>query len=157
MPALDPAAGHPDREALDVVVAAGPLGHRRPAELAAPDDQGLVEHAALLEVLDQGGGAAVDLGGGPADVALEVAVVVPVAVIELDEPDAALGQAAGQQAVRGEGAVAPLGAVEVEDVLRLVRDVHQLGDARLHPEGRLVGADPGGDLGVVDDLAPRAG
>ena len=29
------------------------LGHRRAAELAAPDDQRVVEHAALLEVGDQ--------------------------------------------------------------------------------------------------------
>ena len=48
---------------------------------------------------------------------LDVAVVVPGAVVELDEPDPALGQAAGHQAVRGEAAVAGLlDAVEVEDV-----------------------------------------
>ena len=36
------------------------LGHRRAAELAAPDDQRVVEHAALLQVLDQRGGGLVD-------------------------------------------------------------------------------------------------
>ena len=36
-------------------VVAAPLDHRRPAELAAPDDQRVVEHPALLEVLDQRG------------------------------------------------------------------------------------------------------
>ena len=46
--------------------------------------------------------------------------MVPVAVIELDEAHAALGQPAGQQAVRGERAVAALGAVQVETSLRLV-------------------------------------
>ena len=45
---LDAAAGHPEREAEDVVVAAGPLAHRRAAELAAPEDQRVVEHPALL-------------------------------------------------------------------------------------------------------------
>ena len=59
--ALDAAAGHPDREALDVVVAAVALGHRGAAELAAPDDEGVVEHPALLQVLDQRRGALVDL------------------------------------------------------------------------------------------------
>ena len=47
----------------------------------------------------------------------DVAVVVPVAVVELDEPHAALGQPAGQQAVRRERAVAALGAVQVERLL----------------------------------------
>ena len=106
--ALDAAAGQPDREALDVMVAAVALGHRRPAELAAPDHQRLVEHAALLQVLDQRGRALIDLRGRPLDVLLDAAVMVPVAVVELDEPHAALGQPPGQQAVGRERAVAAL-------------------------------------------------
>ena len=111
-------------------------------------DQRVVEHPALLQVLDQGRGALVDLPAVPATCSLIAAVVVPVAVVELDEPDPALGQPAGQQAIGRERAVAALGAVEVEHVPRLAREVHQLGDAGLHPEGGLVAADPGGDLGV---------
>ena len=63
----------------------------------------------------------------------QVAVLVPAGVHELDEPHAALGQPAGHQAVVGERAL-PLhvGAVHVEDVLRLVREVGQLRHARLH-------------------------
>ena len=52
--ALDAAAGHPHGEAVGVVVAAGAFGvfgRRLAAELAAPDDERLVEQAALLEVL----------------------------------------------------------------------------------------------------------
>ena len=55
-PLMPPPASHM-REALDVVVAARRLAlaleHRRAAELAAPDDQRVVEHAALLQVGDQ--------------------------------------------------------------------------------------------------------
>ncbi len=41
---LDPAARQPDREAVGVVIAAvAALGHGRPAELAAPDDQRRLE------------------------------------------------------------------------------------------------------------------
>ena len=126
MPPLDAAAGQPHRKALDVVVAAVALGHRRAAELAAPDDQRVVEHAALLEIVHQRRRAAIDFLGRAGDVAFHVAVVVPVAVIELDEPHAALGQPPGQQAVGGERAVAPFRAVQIENVRRLVRDVHQL-------------------------------
>ena len=48
MPAFDAAAGEPDREALDVMIAAIALRHRRAAELAAADDQRVVQHAAML-------------------------------------------------------------------------------------------------------------
>ena len=54
---LDAAAGQPHGEGVGVMVAAvvAALDHRRAAELAAPDDQRVVEQAALLEVLDQRG------------------------------------------------------------------------------------------------------
>ena len=49
------------REALDVMIAAvAALRHRRAAEFAAPDHQRVVEHAALLQVRDQGRGRPVD-------------------------------------------------------------------------------------------------
>ena len=78
--------------------------------------------------------------------------MVPVAVIELNEPHAALGQPPGQQAVGGERAVAPLRAVQLEHVRRLVRDVHQLRHARLHAKRHFVLADARGDFRIVDRL-----
>src|ERR1041385_950201 len=58
---LDPAAGHPDAEGMRMMIApdqflllASILVHRRPAEFAAPNDQRVFEHAALLEIFDQG-------------------------------------------------------------------------------------------------------
>ena len=62
---LDAAAGQPDGEAAAVVIAAvvvvavRALAVDGAAELAAPDDQRVVEQAALLQVLDQGGGGLV--------------------------------------------------------------------------------------------------
>ena len=68
---LHAAAGQPHREAVGIVVAAVPfLGHRRAAELAAPDDQRLVEQAALLEVREQA-------GDRPVGLAAQLAVVAP--------------------------------------------------------------------------------
>src|SRR5437763_1842136 len=66
--ALAPAAAEPDGEALDVVVAAVTLRHRRPPELPPPDDEGIVEHPALGQVLHQGGGGLVHLAGLDRDV-----------------------------------------------------------------------------------------
>ena len=72
--ALHAAAGHPHREAGRVVIAAVAFfAHRRAAEFAAPDDQRLVEQAALLEVLEQPGDRLVDLAAEPAVVLLDLA------------------------------------------------------------------------------------
>ena len=58
---------HPDRVGLAVVVASvffaigTALGVRGPAEFTAPDDEGVIKHATLFEVLDERGGGLVDI------------------------------------------------------------------------------------------------
>ena len=69
------------------------------------------------------------------------AVVVPPTVVELYESDTSFSQSAGQQAVSPEGAVSSLGTIEIKDVFGFPGDVHQLGDAHLHAEGKFVLAD----------------
>ena len=60
---LDPAAGHPDRESVIVVVAAiGALGAGSSAELRGPDDHGFIEQAATLQVRQKSGDRLVGLG-----------------------------------------------------------------------------------------------
>ena len=74
-----------------------------------------------------------------ADAVGQVAVVVPALMVELDESHAALGQPAGQQAVGGERAGrAAVGAVQLEDGVRLLREIGDVGHARLHAERHLV-------------------
>ena len=115
-----PAAGQPDGHGLVVVVAAvAPLRHRGAAELAGPDDQGLVQHPSLLQVDDQGHAGAVDLLGLEGDPLLHAAVMIPVFMVELDETHAALGQPAGEQAVGGERAVARAGSRRARASVRL--------------------------------------
>ncbi len=104
---------------------------------------------ALLQVADQRRAGLVGLAAELADAAGQAAVMVPAGMIELDEPDVALGQAAGQQAVGGERPRLPrIGAVELEDVVGLIRDPRHLGDGGLHPVGHLVLGDPGLDRRV---------
>ena len=83
---------------------------RRPAELGRPDDQRVVEQAALFQVADQAGDRPVDVLG-QADVVHHVAVRVPVVrragVDQLDEADAALGQPPGDQALPAEAGRLP--------------------------------------------------
>ena len=112
---LDAAAGQPHGESVRVVVAAvvpAPLDHRRAAELATPDHQGVLEHPALLEVLDQPGARPVGVLAVLLEVLDEVAVLVPGFMEDLDEPDAPLGQPTGQQAGVGERRLARLRAIQ---------------------------------------------
>ena len=86
---------------------------------------------------------------------LTLLVMVPVAVVELDEAHAALGQPPRQQAVRGERAVARLRAVHLQHVLRLLAHVHQVGHAGLHLERHLVLRDARQDLGILQPSDTR--
>src|SRR5690348_8933262 len=84
--AFDAAAGHPHGEAAGVVIAAVvALAVGGAAELAAPDDQGVLEHVALLEVGEESGDGLIDLAGVLLHALAEVVVVVPAAVGDLDE------------------------------------------------------------------------
>ena len=155
---FDAAAGHPHGEGVFVVVAADAdffaaavlaLFDGGAAEFGAPDDEGFIEEAAEFEVADEGGHALVDVFGFGGEAFVEAAVVVPVGVVELDHADAALDEAAGEEAVVGEGGFAGGGAVHVEGGLGFFGDVHQIGDAGLHAVGHFVLADAGGDFGVA--------
>ena len=151
-----------------MVVAARALAHRSAAEFSTPKDQRIVEHAAFLEVADEGARGFIDVFGAHLHAVVETAVVIPGAVVELDHADATFGEAAGHEAVRGERPVADfLDAVVFECLRRLGLEVEELGHARLHLKGHLILGDARGDLGIdglfgelaveaadfVDDLA----
>ena len=76
----------------------------RAAELAAPDDQRIVQHAALFQILDQCPAGLVDVAALVGQVAGDVGVLVPAAMEDLDEPHVAFGHPASQQAAGGERA-----------------------------------------------------
>ena len=153
------AAGHPEGEASGVVVATvGGIGHAAlavdgAAEFAAPDDEGLVEQAALLEIGHERGGGLIGVSALLAEVVGQVVVVVPAHVVELHETDAALDHAACEQAVAciGSGLV-NVGAVQVENVLGFVADVGEIGHGGLHAEREFVLLDARQDFRVVSDV-----
>ena len=165
--ALDAAAGQPHREAVVVVVAAVDLAgvragrrqldRRRAAELAAPDDQRVVEQPALLQVREQ----APRWPGRTAParrrwLTLEVVVAVPRltgAVPDLHEAHAALEQPPGDAAAAGPASPGPY---SVADVLRLARDVERVGRLRLHAVGQLERLDARFELRIVAAARPGA-
>ena len=57
VPLLQSGSGHPHREGINMVITASGFTvfpHRGTAEFTAPDDEGVIEHASLLEVQDEG-------------------------------------------------------------------------------------------------------
>src|SRR5436189_139526 len=84
-------ARHPARDAARMVVA--PIVALRqlslavagPAELAAPDDERIIQHPPLFQILHQRRARLVRLAALDLDGRREVAVLVPSLVIELDE------------------------------------------------------------------------
>ena len=153
---LDAAAGHPDCEAARVMIAAVVRGGQvalavdGAAELAAPDDERVVEQPAPLQVENQSRTRLVDVARLIRHLRGKVRVLIPAHVEELDEPHAALGQPSREEAVRRERArLFRVGSVQIEDVRWLARHVGQLGDRGLHPKSQLVLSDPRGDLGIA--------
>ena len=155
-PGLDAATGEEHGETHHVMVAPIALGHWSAAKLSAPDHQGAVEKTASLEVLDEGCGGLVDEVDRRGDALFDAVVMVPAPMVDLHETHTPLNEAAGQQAVAGEGPIEALDAVEIERLLVLVLDLGQLGNAHLHLEGELVLADSGGDARIPKYPCPTS-
>ena len=63
----------------------------------------------------------------------QILVLVPAAVIELDEAHVALGEPAREQAVGRVGSGLACSGPHLEHRVRLLRQIHQVGHRRLHP------------------------
>src|SRR5262245_61561350 len=121
-----------------MMVPAIALGARRTAKLGAPDDQRLVQQAALLEVLQETRNGPIHLGREGPVVLANARVRVPgtaaaAAVEDLDKADAALHQAPRRQTKPGERT----GDVLVEAIQRsrrlsLLLELERLRDRGLH-------------------------
>jgi len=110
---FDAGPGEEAGKGIGVVVAAGAvaLQERHTTEFGSPDHQGVVEHTALFEIGDKGrGGLVHDLslhGVGVFDVGVAVPVCDAVstgrirAIEELNDADAFLEEAAGEDAILG--------------------------------------------------------
>ena len=153
---LDAAAGHPDGEALGVVVAAVVV-LREPA--LAVDGAGRTRRPrrpgcrragprCLRSVIRAWQGWSTSrhwLGRSPARLPCWSQ---PRWKIWTNRTSRSASRRASRQLAAKVPGFVDVGAVHVEDVLRLVGDVDQLGDRALHPEGHLVLGDPGLGLGV---------
>ena len=123
---------------------------RSTAEFAAPDDEGVIEHAALFEVSEEGGDGFVDGADEGAVGALDVVVAVPVSGVGLDEADAFFEEASGEEAFPAEGiGVWISDAVGVEGALFFAFEVDEVGNFHLHAVGELVGGHACGEVAAI--------
>ena len=114
------APGHPHGKSFHVMISTGStfsLEHGRPSEFPTPNDQGVLEHVSLLEILNQCPSRFVSQAAASIHVFDQTTVVVPASMVEVDEAHATLGQPASEQTIGGIGTVAGFGAVHFEDVL----------------------------------------
>src|SRR5688572_9265215 len=114
---LNAATCEPHRETIWMMIAAiaAALDHGGAAEFAAPNDQRFIEQATLLQILNQRCRSLVSIFAILLQIAHEVAVLIPCFMKKLNETNAALDQATGQQTIHREGRFAWLNAVHVED------------------------------------------
>ena len=82
-----------------IILGQSALAVHRTAEFTAPNDQRVVKHAALLQILNERGRRLIGLLAALRQAFGKLAVMVPVAVIELDKAHTTLGEASRQQAV----------------------------------------------------------
>ena len=75
-------------------------------------------------------------------------MLIPARVIELYAANPFLHQPPSQQAIVRKGDLPGFRPVELMDFLRLLADVHQPWNTRLHPVAQLEGLDPGPDLRI---------
>src|SRR4026209_1655192 len=103
----------PEAVLLDLALAVGSA-----PEFTAPDDERVIEQAALLQVHDQCCAGPVGVLCLCANAFGEVAMMIPVAMAELDETHAAFGETAREQAVVRERRLARLRAVGFQGFFR---------------------------------------
>src|SRR5690606_37679904 len=136
----NPGPREPHAEAAGMMIPAivdarqRPLAVHRTPELAAPDDQGVFEQAALFQIGDEAIAGSMDVEALLLVTAGPAVVGAPASVVALNEAHALLDHAPRHQAVRGEGSgLVHSFAVELERGRRFAGYVDERGDRTLKP------------------------
>src|ERR1051325_1495123 len=152
--AFGAATGHPHGVASRVVAAAvGAVVAGRAAELAAPDDERVLQQTALLEVGEQRGDGLVHCGTTRSEAAAQSLVMIPALMANLDEAHAGLGEAARHEALLAETVGrARADAIGLERGGGLMLEIPALRPLGLHAEAEFVGLDDAPDVGILAAL-----
>ena len=157
--AFDAAAGHPDAEAVRMMIApVAALRAWRATELGGEENERVVEHASLLEVFEKARDRLVHLLCEHGVTLLQTGMRIPracctIAMLELDEAHTAFSESTSDDELSSEG----LGhfvikAVELLGLVALRVEIHRLGNSGLHVEGELVALHARGERFVAGIL-----
>ena len=132
---FESASSKPHRESSEMVISPVALGHGCSPEFRSKHDDRVLQQVALFEISDERGDTLIDFLGRPCRMRLHRSMMIPVAMIHLDEANSAFGLSPSQQAVGSKRSVTSLSAIQIENMLRFSTDVHQFGHTGLHAEG----------------------
>src|SRR6516162_3354666 len=91
------------------------LDHRSAAEFAAPDDECVVEHVALLQIFDKRGASLISPLAIFFEIGDEIAMLIPGFMEKLDKTNATFDETPREKAIVGEGRCAGFSAVRLEN------------------------------------------
>src|SRR5262249_3516106 len=125
------------------------------AELATPDDQRLLQQAPRFQILEQPGDRKVHPGAAGRQLGSDPGVMVPVGLgVKLDEPNAALNQSPGNQALSPEAlGLRLVEAVQPPDGLGLGSDLERRWGLHLHSKGQFERLDARSQPAVLFSIA----
>src|SRR5207247_5135215 len=114
--AFHAAARQPHGETIRMMIAAivTALYHRRAAKFAAPDDERVIQQAALLQVANERGAGPVGVLAVLLEIGDEISVLIPGFVKDFNETHALFDEPPREQAGIGERAFARLRAVPLQ-------------------------------------------
>jgi hypothetical protein len=152
---FDAAAGHPPAvSAAEMIAAFGicriTLPERCATELAAPDDERIIQHAAFLQVLHECRGWTFGIDTLLFKLSEQIAVLIPAGMHQLHKANSTFQQASSNQAVVGERALdQSIGAIAIQSRFGLAGKIDQIRDARLHPKRHLILSNSGVDFRIT--------
>jgi hypothetical protein len=114
------------------------------SEFSPPDDESVLKHIPILEILNQGTSGGISGEALLFQLCKKIAVLVPTGMHQLNEAGPSFKEAAGGQAVTGKGSpLLHIRTVSFDDIIRFLFEIEQFGHARLHPECHFILRDPG--------------
>ena len=162
VPFLDSSSSHPHRKGLPMVIAS--VGIRlgialsvdRSSEFTSPNNQGIVKQSSLFQVHNKRRARLVRVTGGDRKPFFYTSMMIPPAVVELNESNPSFSEAPRHDAIGREGA-RRFGVVAVKLIrrFRLVTQVGEMGNTSLHSVGHFVLGDTGFDFRVAYSLMVR--
>lgn len=157
--ALGAASRHPHGEAAGMMVssvvrfAESALAVNGASEFPTPDDQGVLKHASFLEVIDESVTGTVDVLALGGHTAIDIAVMVPVVVVDLNEPDITFREPACHEGDIGKASrFSGFLAIELKGAFGFLAQVREFGHAGLHAGCHFILPDAGKGLGVTKFL-----